>query len=80
MLMNCLKLVFVVKYTQELNRHGKYHTVIRLYDKNALADFMTDDYYDKTKSQYDFAKDNIATIGGMSSSTGMDGFSQNGKP
>lgn len=48
----------------ELNRHGKYNTVMRLYDKYELAYSSTKDpYTERMISQYDFARDNIGTLG-----------------
>lgn len=49
---------------QELNRHGKFNTVIRLYDKYELAYSSTKDTYtERTRSQYEFARDNISSTG-----------------
>lgn len=48
----------------ELNRHGKYNTVIRLYDKHELAFSSTKDpYTDRMQAQYEFAKDNLHRLG-----------------
>jgi len=43
---------------RELNRHGMYLTVIRLYHKHNLAS-VTDKTADLMKSQFEYAKDNI---------------------
>lgn len=41
-----------------------YTTVIRLYDKHELAFSSTKDpYTDRMKSQYDFARDNLGSLG-----------------
>jgi len=42
----------------ELNKHGMYLTVIRLYHKYNL-NFITDKEVELMRSQYDYAKDNI---------------------
>lgn len=48
----------------ELNKHGKYNTVIRLFDKYELAFSSTKDpYTDRMRSQYEFARDNIGALG-----------------
>jgi hypothetical protein len=47
-----------------LNRHGKYNTVIRLYDKHELAYSSTKDVNtERMNSQYEFARDNLASLG-----------------
>ena len=58
----------------ELNRHGKYNTVIRLYDKHELAFSSTKDTYtDRMQSQYDFARDNLGSLGINLTGEGPDG-------
>lgn len=48
----------------ELNKLGKYNTVMRLYDKYELAYVSSkDSYADRMQSQYEIAKDNIASLG-----------------
>ena len=48
----------------QLNRHGKYNTVIRLYDKYELAySSMKEAYTERMQSQYEFARDNIGSLG-----------------
>ena len=61
----------------ELNRHGKYNTVIRLYDKYhhiysikkdpkiyELAYSSTKEAYtERMQSQYEFARDNVGSLG-----------------
>ena len=60
----------------ELNRHGRYNTVIRLYDKHELAYASAKDpYADRMRSQYEFARDNIGSLG-ISLNAAADGDSQ----
>ena len=47
----------------ELNRLGKFNTVVRLYDKHELEYASSDPYKDRMKSQYELARDNIASLG-----------------
>jgi len=58
-----------------LNRHGKYNTVIRLYDKHELAYSSTKDVYtERMNSQYEFAKDNLGSLGiNLAGGEGSDG-------
>ena len=47
-----------------MNKHGKFKTVIRLYDKYELAfSNSKDTYTDRMKSQFEFARDNIGSMG-----------------
>jgi hypothetical protein len=51
-----------------LNKHGKYNTVIRLFDKHELAYSSTKDAYtERARSQYEFARDNIGIPGNLGS-------------
>lgn len=46
-----------------MNKFGKYNTVIRLYDKYELEFASSKDKFtEMMKSQYDYAKDNIASM------------------
>jgi hypothetical protein len=48
----------------ELNRLGKYNTVIRLYDKYEMTFVgQREMYADRLHAQYEFAKDNIGSLG-----------------
>jgi hypothetical protein len=48
----------------ELNKLGKYNTVMRLYDKYELAFISSkENYVDRMFSQYELAKDNIGSMG-----------------
>lgn len=67
---------------QELNRNGKYQTVVRLFNKHELALSMntTSKYYDKAKQQADYARDNIESIrrsatGERAGESGKEGYS-----
>ncbi len=47
-----------------MNKHGKFNTVIRLFDKHELSyNSPRDEYTEKMRSQYEYAKDNIVTLG-----------------
>lgn len=48
----------------ELNKLGKYNTVMRLYDKYELVFVSQKDHFaERMQSQYELAKDNIASLG-----------------
>lgn len=54
-------------------------TVLRLYDKYELAySSPRDEYNDKMRSQYDFARDNIQTLGVAIESVGSRGIGGDG--
>ena len=50
--------------SKELNRNGKFQSVIRLYNKYELllAYNKSSPYLEKVKQQYEYAKDNLESI------------------
>ena len=59
---------------QELNRHGKYLTVIRLFNKHETEFFKNtkDSFLEKINDQYEYAKDNTESLGKVKSSQSKD--------
>mmetsp|Transcript_45927 Transcript_45927/g.33675 ORF Transcript_45927/g.33675 Transcript_45927/m.33675 type:complete len:140 (-) Transcript_45927:1297-1716(-) len=51
-------------YFRELNRHGKYHTVLRLFNKHemVLSYKRQSPFYEKIMEQVDYARENIESL------------------
>lgn len=64
-----------LNWVKELNRNGKYQTVIRLFNKHeiGLSYNSNSKYLEKVRQQYEYAKENVDSLKKVANAEGMNG-------